>query len=126
MCVCVCVRVHTCVYIYIYIYVYIYIYIYIYTNIYTYTQRDTEWLRTCSDQDLLRFIRARSRNVYGHEWSLQGQDGEYAIVQDSWKFLNEHSKWMAERRLAKAGSIHDEGVFCVFFSGENVCVVYVL
>jgi hypothetical protein len=40
-----------------------------------------EWLAQVTDQELLRLCRARRRNVYGHDWRLQGPEGKAAISQ---------------------------------------------
>ena len=36
--------------------------------------KDLEWIRNLSDGEILRFLRARSRNIYGHDWRLQMLD----------------------------------------------------
>jgi hypothetical protein len=36
------------------------------------------WLARMSDEEMLRICRARRRNVYGHDWRLQGRDGQEA------------------------------------------------
>jgi len=38
-----------------------------------------DWLARLTDQEMLRLCRARRRNVYGHEWKLQGSDGKSAV-----------------------------------------------
>jgi hypothetical protein len=40
-----------------------------------------------------RFVRARSRNVYGHEWRHQGEEGEAATVDGALMLILEHDAW---------------------------------
>lgn len=40
-----------------------------------------------------RFVRARSRNVYGHEWRHQGEEGEAATVEGALMLILEHDAW---------------------------------
>ncbi|EKX41909.1 hypothetical protein GUITHDRAFT_153684 [Guillardia theta CCMP2712] len=59
--------------------------------------KDLEWIRNLSDEEILRFLRARSRNIYGHDWRLQMLDSHDPVLDDSYKFLVEHACWRYER-----------------------------
>jgi hypothetical protein len=58
-----------------------------------------QWLSRLSDQELLRFCRARARNVYGHEWKLQGSEGKAAVVESAWAFAIAHAKWREDMQM---------------------------
>eukprot|EP00960_Hanusia_phi_P013465 394667-Hanusia_phi.AAC.1 len=54
------------------------------------TSKDLNWLRNLSEGEIIRFIRARSQNIYGHNWRLQ------ALNYDD-PFLVEHACWRHDR-----------------------------
>lgn len=57
------------------------------------------WLQQLTDREMLRLCRARQRNVYGHDWRLQGSDGNQAVVEDAWAFAKAHARWRQDLQM---------------------------
>ena len=57
------------------------------------------WLRQLTPREMLRLCRARQRNVYGHDWRLQGSDGKEAVVKDAWALATAHARWRQDMRM---------------------------
>ena len=88
---------------------------------------DDDWLARVSDAEMLRLLRARRKNVYGHDWLLQvgtsdplhenidffdwqlppfdvfgceqGEDGKAAMVQSAWELALAHSQWRTALKM---------------------------
>ncbi|KAJ1494170.1 hypothetical protein T484DRAFT_1877998, partial [Baffinella frigidus] len=58
---------------------------------------EAEYMKSLGKEELLRFARARQRNVYGHDWRMQTSDGQGPVLEGAWALLQEHAafreKW---------------------------------
>ena len=57
------------------------------------------WIRSLSSTSLHRFIRARSSNVYGHDWRFQTNDAGDAVENGALKMIRAHAKWRKEIKI---------------------------
>jgi len=56
-------------------------------------------MRSITQPELLRFVRARQRNVYGHDWSVQASDGQGPVLEGAWALLRQHHDFREAWRL---------------------------
>jgi hypothetical protein len=66
---------------------------------YAFQNEKNPWIRSLNSTNIRRFIRARSSNVYGHDWQFQTSDAGDAVVNGAIRMIRAHANWRNEIKI---------------------------